>query len=231
MRSKFDAQLKELGEKLTLMGAMCEEAIANSAKALLSGDSELAKKLAPLDLEIDRYERDIEALCLRLLLQKEREIESQCLKLLLQQQPVARDLRQISAALKMITDLERIGDQAGDIAEIIPHLGGKTGSECAAMRPMAEAAIGMVTDSIEAYNKRDLALAKSVIEHDDVVDDCFLSMKTALIEMIRSGSGDAEYALDLLMIAKYFERIGDHATNVAEWVEFSVTGIHKSSEI
>ena len=212
MRSKFDAQLKELGEKLTLMGAMCEEAIANSAKALLTGDSELAKKLAPLDLEIDRYERDIEALCLRLLLQ---------------QQPVARDLRQISAALKMITDL----DQAGDIAEIIPHLGGKTGSECAAMRPMAEAAIGMVTDSIEAYNKRDLALAKSVIEHDDVVDDCFLSMKTALIEMIRSGSGDAEYALDLLMIAKYFERIGDHATNVAEWVEFSVTGIHKSSEI
>ena len=187
MRSKFDAQLRELGEKLTLMGAMCEEAIANSAKALLSGDSELAKKLAPLDLEIDRYERDIEALCLRLLLQ---------------QQPVARDLRQISAALKMITDLERIGDQAGDIAEIIPHLGGKTGSECAAMRPMAEAAIGMVTDSIEAYNKRDLALARSVIEHDDVVDDCFLSMKTALIEMIRSGSDDAEYALDLLMIAK-----------------------------
>lgn len=216
MRSKFDAQLRELGEKLTLMGAMCEEAIANSAKALLTGDSELAKKLAPLDLEIDRYERDIETLCLRLLLQ---------------QQPVARDLRQISAALKMITDLERIGDQAGDIAEIIPHLGGKTGSECAAMRPMAEAAIGMVTDSIEAYNKRDLALARSVIEHDDVVDDCFLSMKTALIEMIRSGSGDAEYALDLLMIAKYFERIGDHATNVAEWVEFSVTGIHKSSEI
>ena len=167
-------------------------------------------------MEIDRYERDIETLCLRLLLQ---------------QQPVARDLRQISAALKMITDLERIGDQAGDIAEIIPHLGGKTGSECAAMRPMAEAAIGMVTDSIEAYNTRDLALAKSVIEHDDVVDDCFLSVKTALIDMIRSGSGDAEYALDLLMIAKYFERIGDHATNVAEWVEFSVTGIHKSSEI
>ena len=99
------------------------------------------------------------------------------------------------------------------------------------MRPMAEAAIGMVTDSIEAYNKRDLALAKSVIEHDDVVDDCFLSVKTALIDMIRTGHGDAEYALDLLMIAKYFERIGDHATNVAEWVEFSVTGIHKSSEI
>ena len=216
MRSKFDEQLALLNRELIEMGALCEEVIALSSKALTELDKTLAAKVAPLDTEID---------------QKERTIESMCLKLLLQQQPVARDLRQISAALKMITDLERIGDQAGDIAEIIPHLGGKTGSECAAMRPMAEAAIGMVTDSIEAYNKRDLALAKSVIEHDDVVDDCFLSMKTALIEMIRSGSGDAEYALDLLMIAKYFERIGDHATNVAEWVEFSVTGIHKSSEI
>ena len=216
MRSKFDEQLALLNRELIEMGALCEEVIALSSKALTELDKTLAAKVAPLDTEID---------------QKERTIESMCLKLLLQQQPVARDLRQISAALKMITDLERIGDQAGDIAEIIPHLGGKTGSECAAMRPMAEAAIGMVTDSIEAYNKRDLALAKSVIEHDDVVDDCFLSMITALIEMIRSGSGDAEYALDLLMIAKYFERIGDHATNVAEWVEFSVTGIHKSSEI
>ena len=216
MRNRFDEQLALLKKELIEMGALCEEVIAKASEALTRGDVALAAKVAPLDGQIDRKERDIESLCLRLLLQ---------------QQPVARDLRQISAALKMITDLERIGDQAGDIAEIIPHLGGKTGSECAAMRPMAEAAIGMVTDSIEAYNKRDLALARSVIEHDDVVDDCFLSMKTALIEMIRSGSGDAEYALDLLMIAKYFERIGDHATNVAEWVEFSVTGIHKSSEI
>ena len=216
MRSNFDRQLSELNRSLIEMGAMCEEIIALATKALAEGDMELAKRVDTLGADIDRMERTIESMCLRLLLQ---------------QQPVARDLRQISAALKMITDLERIGDQAGDIAEIIPHLGGKTGSECAAMRPMAEAAIGMVTDSIEAYNTRDLALARSVIEHDDVVDDCFLSMKTALIEMIRSGSGDAEYALDLLMIAKYFERIGDHATNVAEWVEFSVTGIHKSSEI
>ena len=216
MRSNFDRQLSELNRSLIEMGAMCEEIIALATKALAEGDMELAKRVDTLGADIDRMERTIESMCLRLLLQ---------------QQPVARDLRQISAALKMITDLERIGDQAGDIAEIIPHLGGKTGSECAAMRPMAEAAIGMVTDSIEAYNKRDLALAKSVIEHDDVVDDCFLSMKTALIEMIRSGSGDAEYALDLLMIAKYFERIGDHATNVAEWVEFAVTGIHNSSEI
>lgn len=216
MRSKFDEQLKELGDKLALMGAMCEEAIANSAKALLTGDCELAKKLAPLDSEIDRCERDIETLCLRLLLQ---------------QQPVARDLRQISAALKMITDLERIGDQASDIAEIIPHLGGRTGSECKAMRPMAEVAIGMVTDSIDAYVKRDLKLAESVIRHDDIVDDCFISCRSTLIEMIRSESADAEYALDLLMIAKYFERIGDHATNVAEWAEFSVTGVHKSEEL
>ena len=216
MRSRFDEQLAQLNREMIEMGAQCEEVIALASKALTEADMKLAAKVAPLSADIDRKEREIEALCLRLLLQ---------------QQPVARDLRQISAALKMITDLERIGDQAGDIAEIIPHLGGKTGSECAAMRPMAEAAIGMVTDSIEAYNTRDLALARSVIEHDDVVDDCFLSMKTALIEMIRSGSGDAEYALDLLMIAKYFERIGDHATNVAEWVEFSVTGIHKSSEI
>ena len=216
MRSRFDEQLARLNAELIEMGTLIEYAIERGTQALIHQDVPLAQSIIAFDREID---------------QKERDIESLCLKLLLHQQPVARDLRQISAALKMITDLERIGDQAGDIAEIIPHLGGKTGSECAAMRPMAEAAIGMVTDSIEAYNTRDLALAISVIEHDDVVDDCFLSMKTALIEMIRSGSGDAEYALDLLMIAKYFERIGDHATNVAEWVEFSVTGIHKSSEI
>ena len=216
MRTRFEEQLTRLNAELIDMGTLIEHAIVESTQALGARDVVRARTVMALDRDID---------------QKEREIENLCLKLLLQQQPVARDLRQISAALKMITDLERIGDQAGDIAEIIPHLGGKTGSECAAMRPMAEAAIGMVTDSIEAYNKRDLALARSVIEHDDVVDDCFLSMKTALIEMIRSGSGDAEYALDLLMIAKYFERIGDHATNVAEWVEFSVTGIHKSSEI
>ena len=216
MRTRFDQQLGKLNVELITMGALCEEAIGLVADALTRGATVKSNEISSLEVRIDHKERDIESLCM---------------KLLLQQQPVARDLRQISAALKMITDLERIGDQAGDIAEIIPHLGGKTGSECAAMRPMAEAAIGMVTDSIEAYNTRDLALARSVIEHDDVVDDCFLSMKTALIEMIRSGSGDAEYALDLLMIAKYFERIGDHATNVAEWVEFSVTGIHKSSEI
>lgn len=216
MRSKFDEQLAQLNRELTLMGALCEEAIANSAKALVCGDADMARQLAPLDLEIDQCERDIEQLCL---------------KLLLQQQPVARDLRQISAALKMITDLERIGDQAEDIAEIIPHLGGRTGSECEAIKPMAEATIGMVTDSIDAYVKRDTELAKSVIARDDIVDTCFLQVKSALIDLISSNREDAEYALDLLMIAKYFERIGDHATNVAEWVEFSVTGVHRNSEL
>ena len=212
MRSKFDAQLKELGEKLTLMGAMCEEAIANSAKALLSGDSELAKKLAPLDLEIDRYERDIEALCLRLLLQ---------------QQPVAKDLRQISAALKMITDMERIGDQAEDIAEIIKFLNGRTVENGALIREMASAAIKMVTESVDAFVKHDIMLAEKVVSDDDIVDRYFDQVKQKLIERIAQQPADGEYALDLLMIAKYFERIGDHAVNLAEWVIFSVTGVHK----
>ena len=157
----------------------------------------------------------------------EREIESICLKLLLQQQPVAKDLRVISAALKMITDMERIGDQAEDIAEIIPFLKGKTGAEFDDFKLMAEATCKMVTDSIDAYVRQDVKLAKSVLEHDDIVDDAFRKMKDTLIKMIADNNADGEYAIDLLMIAKYFERIGDHATNIAEWVEFSVTGVHK----
>ena len=159
--------------------------------------------------------------------QMEREIESVCLKLLLQQQPVAKDLRVISAALKMITDMERIGDQAEDIAEIIPFLNGRTGEECHDIRLMAEATIKMVTESVDAYVKQDLEFAKSVSDYDDVVDDAFDRVKQSLIKMISENTADGEYALDLLMIAKYFERIGDHAVNIAEWVEFSVTGVHK----
>ena len=214
MRSKFDGQLRLLNRELMEMGALCENVIALSAKALLTGDTALARKVAPLDAEID---------------QKERNVEGLCLKLLLQQQPVARDLRQISAALKMITDMERIGDQAEDIAEIIGFLDGRTGADCAYIGEMADATIRMVTDSVDAFVKRDLALAKSVIEFDDVVDNLFTKVKASLIAMIREKPGDGEYALDLLMIAKYFERIGDHATNIAEWVEFSVTGIHKGA--
>ena len=212
MRSRFDEQLKVLNKKMIEMGAECEELIALVAKALLNGDIESARKAKEQGHEIDQMEREIEAICL---------------KLLLQQQPVAKDLRVISAALKMITDMERIGDQAEDIAEIIPFLDGRTGAEFADFKPMAEATCKMVTDSIDAYVKQDVALAKAVVEHDDIVDDAFGRMKDMLIKMISENKADGEYAVDLLMIAKYFERIGDHAVNIAEWVEFSVTGIHK----
>ena len=214
MRSRFDEQLVTLNKKMIEMGAECEELIALVAKALLNGDIEEARKAKEQGHEID---------------QMEREIESICLKLLLQQQPVAKDLRVISAALKMITDMERIGDQAEDIAEIIPFLDGRTGAEFADFKPMAEATCKMVTDSIDAYVKQDVALAKAVVEHDDIVDDAFGRMKDTLIKMISETGADGEYAVDLLMIAKYFERIGDHAVNIAEWVEFSVTGIHKGA--
>ncbi len=212
MRSRFDEQLILLNKKMTQMGAPCEELIAFVAKALLSGDIEGAREVKSRGEEIDHMEREIEAICLRLLLQ---------------QQPVAKDLRVISAALKMITDMERIGDQAEDIADIIPVLNGRTGAEFADFKLMAEATCKMVTDSIDAYVRQDVELAKDVLVHDDIVDNAFGRMKDTLIEMIAENNVYGEYAIDLLMIAKYFERIGDHATNIAEWVEFSVTGVHK----
>ena len=212
MRSKFDEQLALLNKEMIEMGALCEEAIAMTAKALSEGDLSLAAKVAPISSEIDHKERDI---------------ESRCLKLLLQQQPVARDLRQISAALKMISDMERIGDQAEDIAEIITCLNGRTANESAHIHDMAKETIKMVTKSVDAFVSQDVELAKSVIGLDDTVDNYFISAKNKLIEIIASNPTDGEYALDLLMITKYFERIGDHAVNIAEWVIFSVTGIHK----
>lgn len=215
MRSHFDEQLVTLNNELTQMGAMCEEAISVASKALTTGDAKLASKVLSLDGEINRMERTIETLCL---------------KLLLRQQPVARDLRKISAALKMITDMERIGTQAADIAEIITFLDGKTGEECEDIRFMAEATIQMVTESIDAFVKQDADLSGKVIDHDDVVDDLFLQVKASLIKLIAEKPVDGGYALDLLMIAKYFERIGDHAVNIAEWVVFSVTGEHKECE-
>ena len=215
MRTRFDRQLSILNEEMIMMGALCEEAIALAASALLEGSVENAQKLTELDREID---------------QKEREIESLCMKLLLSQQPVARDLRQISAALKMITDMERIGDQAEDIAEIVCFLQGRTASESGRIGDMARAAIKMVTDSVEAYVHQDMALAEAVIAYDDVVDACFDSVKASLIEMIAANPQDGEFSLDLFLIAKYFERIGDHASNIAEWVLFSVTGVHKEVE-
>ena len=212
MRSRFDEQLAILNRELIEMGALCEEAIALAAKALTDKDKTMAAKVAAMDAEID---------------QKERNIESMCLKLLLQQQPVARDLRQISAALKMITDMERIGDQAEDISEIVITLDGRYAENSALLKGMAESTIQMVTESVDAYVKRDTALAQQVIKMDDIVDDYFDQVKAELISKIAGEPADGEYALDLLMIAKYLERIGDHAVNIAEWVIFSVTGVHK----
>ncbi len=214
MRNRFDEQLHALNQKMIEMGAMCEKFIALCADALCSGNTKGAEEILAHGHEIDEMEREIEALCL---------------KLLLQQQPVARDLRQISAALKMITDMERIGDQAEDIAEIIPFLRGRTGEELSGFQTMAETASRMVNGSIDAFVKKDLALARTVMQQDDTVDDCFIQVKNTLTQMISANTADGEYAVDLLMIAKYFERIGDHATNIAEWVEFSVTGVHKGA--
>lgn len=212
MRSRYDEQLALLNKELTQMGAMCEEVIALAAKALAVGDTAIAARVAPLDSEIDQMERRIESLCL---------------KLILHQQPVARDLRQISAALKMITDMERIGDQASDIAEIISFLKGRCSTESEIIGEMANAAMHMVTESVDAYVKQNVEMAEKTIEFDDVVDNYFDRMKNALIKTIAEKPEEGEYALDLLMIAKYFERIGDHAVNIAEWVVFSITGTHK----
>ena len=212
MRNRFDEQLFELNREIIEMGAMCEEAIASAAKALTTGDTELARKVKANSGAIDQMERDI---------------EGRCMKLLLHQQPVARDLRLISAALKMITDMERIGDQAEDIAEIVTFLNTDTMEGIALIEEMARATIEMVMSSVDAFVKKDVTLAEKVIAQDDVVDDYFSKVKRDIITLIAEKSADGEFALDLLMVAKYFERIGDHATNIAEWVIYSVTGTHK----
>ena len=215
MRERFEQQLQLLNQALTKMGSLCEQIITRAAQALTDWDEKLAKKVAEVDSEIDKMERSIEGTCLRLLLQ---------------QQPVATDLRVISAALKMITDMERIGDQAEDIAEIITFLKGRAAAESVQIREMARETITMVTGSVDAYVRQDLELAQAVLNHDDIVDAYFDRVKKNLIDMIAKNPEDGEFALDLLMIAKYFERIGDHATNIAEWVVFSVTGVHKDLE-
>ena len=212
MRNRFDEQLFELNREIIEMGAMCEEAIAYAAKALSSGDIALATKVKNNGVAID---------------QKERDIEIRCMKLLLHQQPVARDLRLISAALKMITDMERIGDQAEDIAEIVTFLNGHTMEDMELIEEMARETIEMVTASVDAFVKKDVELAQKVIDQDDIVDDYFSRVKCGVISLVAENHADGEFALDLLMIAKYFERIGDHATNIAEWVIYSVTGTYK----
>lgn len=215
MRNRFDRQLDLLNEKLTAMGAMCEESIALVAKALSNGDLTLAEKVRSESEIIDGMER---------------EIENRCMKLLLHQQPVAKDLRQISAALKMITDMERIGVQTRDIAEIIIFLKGQSVSGVAIIEDMARATIKMVTQSVDAFVHKDTELAKSVIDYDDVVDGYFDKMKGVIINMVKETPNRGEFLLDLLMISKYFERIGDHAVNIARWVIYSVTGTRRETE-
>ncbi len=212
MRAKFDQQLELLNTELIEMGSLCETAIANATKALMEGNVSLAGEVISIDAEID---------------EKERKIESLCLKILLQQQPVAKDLRQVSSALKMITDLERIGDQAADISEITMLANINASTDTSHIGEMAKATIKMVTDSIDAFVRRDLQLAQSVVAYDDVVDGLFDRVKAEMIDLIGQDPDNGEHAVDLLLIAKYFERIGDHATNTAEWVQFSVTGKHK----
>ena len=215
MRDFFQEQLNELKRELTIMGASCEEIIALASHALTDMDEDLVRKVETIGAQIDESERTIETICM---------------KLLLRQQPVARDLRQISAAMKMITDMERIGDQAEDIVEIVPYMNAHPDEKFPKIREMAKAAQTMVTDAIDAYVKQDMELAKKVMAHDDVVDNYFIQIKKGIIDLIAAEPSQGEYALDLLMIAKYFERIGDHCTNIAEWVEFSVTGIHKDCQ-
>ncbi len=212
MRNRFDKELNLLNQELIQMGSMIEVSIEGAAQALIQRDLELARIIIAADDDIDNMENDIEA---------------RCLKLLLQQQPVASDLRLISSILKMITDLERIGDQAQDISEIVILLSNSNYIKDLTHLPkMAEATIKMVKESIDAFVNKDIALANRVIEYDDVVDDLFVIIKDELISLIREDVKNGEQAIDLLMIAKYFERIGDHAQNIAEWVVYSITGEH-----
>lgn len=217
MRNHFDSQLQELNLDLIKMGSAIEEAIIKAVDALVKRDLALAKEAIDFDAVIDDMERGI---------------ERRCLKLLLQQQPVATDLRKISSALKMITDMERIGDHAADISEITQRLSKDDYfDELKHIPKMAEATIKMVKEAIDAYVNYDINLAKAVIKSDDIVDDLFNDVKNSLIELIGKDKSYGEHAIDLMMIAKYFERIGDHAVNIAEWVIFSITGVHKNESI
>lgn len=213
MATRFERQLEELHVQIITMGSLCEKAIAFSAKAIQGVDC--SKEVFDTDREIDA---------------KEREIENICMRLLLHQQPVARDLREISAALKMISDMERIGDQAADIADLSRFIDRNSVQIPEEIGRMADQTVHMVTESIDSFVKADLELCRKVIDDDDIVDAGFEQVKTELADMICQKTIDAKAALDLLMTAKYIERIGDHAVNIAEWVEYSITGIHRNNE-
>lgn len=212
MRNKFDSQLEKLNLELITMGALCEDAISASVKGFLDDDDALCQKAVEAEDEINRKERDIESICM---------------KLLLEQQPVARDLRVISSALKMISDMERIGDQAYDIAEIAKFIKNSNVKSKIHIKDMAAAATKMVTDSVDSFVKKDVELARAVMAYDDKVDNLFDCVKDELVQLITEDKANGEFCIDLLMIAKYLERIGDHAVNIAEWVEYSITGTHR----
>lgn len=211
-RTNFKKQLEQLNDQMITMGSMIENTIETAIAALVSQDTERAEEAIAYDMEIDAQERNIEQLCYQLLLM---------------QQPVASDLRVVSATMKMITDMERIGDHAADISELTLLMAGKPYiREITDIEQMAKETTVMVTKSVDAYVNRDLKLAQEVIGMDDVVDDLFHKVKSEIIEDLRAGLDDGEQTTDLLMAAKYFERIGDHATNIAEWVIFLLTGEH-----
>jgi phosphate transport system protein len=215
MRSRFDEQLALLNMNLIKMGNLCENAINLAVSTLTENNKRLINDVNENEQEIDSIEREIEDLCL---------------KLLLRQQPVAKDLRMISSALKMISDMERIGDQAADIAEISKYIKVDSIKDNTHIINMGEATVTMVKDAVKSFVDKDLALAYKVMEYDDVVDERFDQVKSEIIDNIADNRDSAEIGLDLLMIAKYFERIGDHAVNIAEWVEFSITGNHSRSD-
>ncbi len=215
MSSLIDNEISSLHKEVILMGNLCEKSIETASKALLNYDIESAREVVRLEEEINKKERDIEEVCLTFLLK---------------QHPVARDLRKISATLKMLTDLERIGDQARDIAEIVLENDLSNFKNISHIQALSDATTKMVTDIIDAYVKSDINLCESVIKYDSVVDDLFDAMKIDIINIVRNSTSEVENAIYLLMIAKYFERIGDHATNIAEWVEFSITGKHRRED-
>ncbi|MDR1559803.1 MAG: phosphate signaling complex protein PhoU [Clostridiales bacterium] len=209
MRDSYQKRLEELHTELIRMGAFCEEAIASAIKGLLDEDPDTRKKAIALEKEIDMKEHEIEAFCMRLLLRE---------------QPVAGDLRQIMVAQRIIADMERIGDQAQDIAELSAFLVGKRMKSESHIPEMSAAAAKMLTDSVDSFVESDLTKARDVIKYDDVVDGFFIKIKNELTELIAADKVNGEECLDLMMIAKYLERIGDHATNIAEWVVYSITG-------
>ncbi|MDD4372148.1 MAG: phosphate signaling complex protein PhoU [Anaerostipes sp.] len=216
MRNRFDRQLDRLNVEMIGLGALCEEMITDAGKVVSTKDKETIESMIAIEEEIN---------------QKEREIESLCMKLLLQQQPVARDLRLISAALKMVSDMERIGDQGGDIAGIVQQRSVVKVIADTHIANMARATIKMVTKSVDSFVKKDLEAARKVLDMDDEVDDLFEKVKKEVIQLIHEDPEKGEECVAIVMIAKYFERIGDHANNIAEWVEYSITGEYKGGSL